>query len=638
MCGIVGFYGKQNPLSDLVQGLKDLEYRGYDSAGLALKMHTNDIRCIKAKGNVSQLEALLEVQLKQSPDLQYSKPIGIAHTRWSTHGVPDTANAHPHTDAGDDVWLVHNGTVTNYAQLKSNLIAHGVNFYGQTDSEVVAAQIAYFRKTMPMQGAILKTINLLEGTFAFLIIHRFSDSMYAVSNEQPLYMGFADGYKVFASDNTAVVRHTKKVFTFKSGQIIKLTDGNIYLMGFDGQELPFENFAKQTKLIEWDIESASKQGYDTFTHKEICEQPQTIRDTLRYFGGTFSRLDYEEGSVNLGGLIGAKELLIRMNRIILVAEGTSLNACKYAQNLFERMTGLPTDVRTACDFAFSAIPINPNTLVIGVSQSGTTLETIQAIEEAKRKGAYTFGITNVVGSKLSQLVDSGVYLHVGPEIGVASTKAFTAQCIALMQIAIYMGRQRNLTKSDGQKFIRAMEELPSQITEVLELESQIKDLAMQFCHLDALDFLGRGQNQAVAEEAGLKTTELAYIQARGLNAGSMKHGPIAVIEKGYLVIAICPLDEYFQVMSNSINQVSSRGATIIALTSDDVPHVDRADFVLRIPRTRTELYPILNMVALQLFAYWFTVYRSQIGDNSGLKYPDINVDKPRNLAKSVTVA
>jgi glutamine---fructose-6-phosphate transaminase (isomerizing) len=656
MCGIVGLYSKNDIkiLENLVEGINFLSYRGYDSSGIAIKELDGSIFCRKSKGDVSQLEASLVTEFHQSLESILStkmNKMGIAHTRWASHGKPADNNAHPHSDQDDTIYLVHNGVISNYKPLKEHLIEKNHSFYGETDSEVIVKLISEYRKTNTMQESIFKTINELEGTFALLIIHRLSNSMYAVCKNQDMYMGQTDsGYTVFASDQPVISTHTKKIIILDKnlGHVVKINEHGINHFDFDQNKISLELL--KHNILECDIEQIMLNGHPTMTHKEIFEQPLALKKTLGPDGETFYRLDEEGGNVNLGGLEHAHEKLLNIKGIVLTAEGTSYNACLFAQEVFGRFAGgaLRPEIITSSTLPKSTIDLRDK-LLIGVSQSGSTLETLLALKEGYLRGAYRLGVTNGMESTLATTdTDAGIYCHIGYEMGVASTKAFTSQCLILIMIAIYLGRQRNLSQFEAKLVIAEMKKVPSLVEQVLNQEESVKLIALSLCEVRGMYVMGNGLNYATAEEGALKIKELSYIQAEAYSGSSMKHGPLAVVDKTFPSIMIAPHDRELDDMRSAIEQIHSRGGPLIIITSEDTTEFDNLiDYdsevihkthIIKVPVVREEFYPILCSVVLQLLAYWITDYRSKLADENGnLLYLDINIDHPRNLAKVVTV-
>ena len=607
MCGIVGYTGPRQAAPLLIQGLKRLEYRGYDSAGLALIC---DGRLVveKSAGKISQLEAQIGQTLPPATT-------GIAHTRWATHGAPNTRNAHPHTDCTNTIALVHNGIIENAATLRAALVDKGHTFKSETDTEVLAHLVEEFYKGT-LAEAVAAALREVEGTYGIAVISsREPDTVVAARLGSPLLVGLGNGENYIASDPSAILQHTRSVVYLDEGEMAVITPTSYRIM--DRKEMPL---TKAVSQIEWDLATVERGGYAHFMLKEICEQPESIRNVLR------GHLLEEEGAARLGGLNLTDEELLGINRIVITACGTSWHAALVGEYLLEEIARVPVEVEYASEFRYRSPILDGHTLVIVISQSGETADTLAALREAKRRGARTLGLVNVVGSTIAREVDGGMYLHAGPEIGVASTKAFTSQIVALALLTLYLGRKRNLSILQGREIVAALERLPEQLETVLKKQPEIEALAERFVRATNVLYLGRGYNFPVALEGALKLKEISYIHAEGYPAAEMKHGPIALIDELMPVVFIAPQDAVYAKVQSNIEEVRARGGRVVAVvTEGDTAIRKLADHAIEIPKTLDMLTPVLAVVPLQLFAYHIAVRRG------------CNVDQPRNLAKSVTV-
>ena len=607
MCGIVGYVGPRQATPLLIEGLKRLEYRGYDSAGVAVVVN-GGLVVQKAAGKIATLESQLTKAI-------LSGSTGIAHTRWATHGAPTTKNAHPHTDCADMVAIVHNGIVENSSALRTMLSERGHRFVSETDTEVIAHLIEQFY-TGSLEDAVAAALRELEGAYGIAVISaREPDTIVAARQGSPLLIGIGHGENFVASDPSAVLAHTRSVIYLDEGEMAVIRPTGYQLK--DRHAVPL---TKEISQIDWDLATIERGGYQHFMLKEICEQPESVRNTLR------GRLLEEEGTARLQGLNLKDEDLARIDRIVITACGTSWHAGLVGEYMLEEMARLPVEVEYASEFRYRNPIVNERTLVIVISQSGETADTLAAIREAKRRGARTLGIVNVVGSKIAREVDGGIYLHAGPEIGVASTKAFTSQIAALAMFTLRLGRLRALSILQGREIVRALRKLPEQIEQVLAKREQIEQLAERYVRATNVLYLGRGYNFPVALEGALKLKEISYIHAEGYPAAEMKHGPIALIDELMPVIFIAPKDGVHGKIVSNIEEVRARGGRVIAVvTEGDTTITPLVDHVIAVPETMDMLTPILASVPLQLLAYYVAVRRG------------CNVDQPRNLAKSVTV-
>jgi glucosamine--fructose-6-phosphate aminotransferase (isomerizing) len=613
MCGIVGYIGTKSARNVLLEGLKRLEYRGYDSAGICV-FHDGRLHVTKCPGRIADLEKLMA---QQDPSM-FAGTIGIAHTRWATHGEPNQVNAHPHNDDHDRISLVHNGIIENYATLKQFLITRGHVFRSETDTEVLAMLIGEFYGdgAQTLEQAVRAALGEVTGTYGIAVMAQDEPDQIVVARKgSPLIIGVGNGEYVIASDASAIIEHTANV--------IYLSDGEMAVISRDGMRtITLDNIPvlKETQQIEWSLEQIAKGGYEHFMLKEIYEQPEAIRTTLR------GRLDLREMRVLLGGLAGCAREMAKIRRLILTACGTAWHACLVGEYLFEDLARVPAEVEYASEFRYRNPMIEDGTAVIAISQSGETADTLAAMREAKEKGALVLGIVNVVGSTIARESDAGVFLHAGPEIGVASTKAFTCQLVVETLIALMLGRRRFMSQSTMEHYIRALAQMPDKVEQVLEQADAIRRVVDEYVGFDNWLFLGRGFNYPVALEGALKLKEISYIHAEGLPAAEMKHGPIALIHEGMPVVFIAPRCATYDKIIGNIQEVRARRGRVIAVATQGDQDIRRhADHVIYVPDCPEPLAPILTVIPLQLVAYYAALARG------------CNVDKPRNLAKSVTV-
>lgn len=609
MCGIIGYIGDKKVSGILVNGLKRMEYRGYDSAGVSI-LQDNKIHTLKKKGKVAELEKLVDHSLYQSS-------YGIAHTRWATHGYPNDVNAHPHSDFSGNISIVHNGIIENYSVLKTKLINDGYSFKSDTDTEVLAVFIgSIYERVKDLETAVRLALREVDGTFGVLVMSVFEPNlMIAARRGSPLLLGVGNGEYLAASDAAAVIQYTKQVIYLNDNEICAITRD-----GYSIKTIENESTEPIIEKIEFDLEHIEKGGFDHFMLKEIFEQPDTIFDAFR------GRLLVEEGNVKLGGLRAVDEKLRKAERIIITACGTSWHSGLVGEYLIETIAGIPVEVEYASEFRYRNPIILKNDVVFAISQSGETADTLAAVKEAKQKGATVLGIVNVVGSSIARETDSGVYIHAGPEIGVASTKAFTSQLTVFSLIALMLGRMRNMSKFEGQKFAEELTRIPDKIRQILDLKSQIQEIALQYSTVRNFLYLGRGYNFPVALEGALKLKEISYIHAEGYPAAEMKHGPIALIDENMPVVIVATKDEIYDKVFSNIEEVRARKGRVIAIANIGDEKIKAvSDHVIYIPETISALTPLLSVVPLQLLAYYIALE---------LK---CDIDKPRNLAKSVTV-
>ena len=608
MCGIVGYIGPNDALPILVGGLKKLEYRGYDSSGVAL-IENAKIEIVRASGKISALENKLKTT-------HIGGNIGIAHTRWATHGAPTEANAHPHVSYDGKISIVHNGIIENYATLKAKLISEGVQFKSETDTEVVAHLIARFYNG-DLKTAVLKTLAKIEGTFGLAVIcSEEPGTLIGARRGSPLILGIGTNSEFFlASDVSAIINHTQKVVYLDDNDVVQIKDGAYSIVNMNSHEVQ-----RNVQDVEFDADAIAKGGFAHFMLKEIFEQPEVLRNTMR------GRLLAAEGNAKLAGLDTNIKELRNINRIIITACGTSYYAGMVGEYMIEDLAGVPVEVEYASEFRYRNPIIKPGTLVLAISQSGETADTLAALKEAQQKGATALAICNGVGSTIARTSDGGVYLHAGPEIGVASTKAFTSQVTVLAMIALLLGRQRRLSFETGADIVKAMQELPALVEQTLQLSDQIAGIAQKYAKANNFLYLGRHFNYPVAMEGALKLKEISYIHAEGYPAAEMKHGPIALIDENMPVVVIAPKDALFDKVISNVREIKARGGRVIAVTTEDCKPLDEfADHLIKVPKTIPMLMPIVTCVPLQLLAYHIAVLRGN------------DVDQPRNLAKSVTV-
>ncbi len=610
MCGIVGYVGPKEAAPILLQGLKGLEYRGYDSAGVAL-LNGSGVQVVKRSGKLSTLvEAVDEADPRGT--------CGIAHTRWATHGVPNQPNAHPHTSSDGEIALVHNGIIENAESIRMQLLEAGYVFASETDTEVVVHLIDHlWTDGMPMEDAVSAALRSIDGAYGIAVVSSRDPNKIVVARDgSPLLIGVGkNGEMLAGSDAAAVIALTR--------QVVYLDDGDYAVLepeGYRTYKLEGTEVSRSMHQVTWDVEAMEKGGYEHFMLKEIFEQPASLRDVMR------GRLLEEEGDVRLGGIENHEFDLGRIKRIVTMACGTSWHAGLVGEYMLEEHARIPVNVEYASEFRYRNPVLEEGTLALAISQSGETADTMAALQEAKQRGVQTMGIVNAVGSTIARYTDFGLYLHAGPEIGVASTKAFTSQMVALAMFTLYMGRRRHLSVVQGREFVDALSMLPEQVEQVLELNDEIKELAEAYGDARNFLYLGRGYQFPVALEGALKLKEVSYIHAEGYPAAEMKHGPIALIDDDMPVVVLAPRDPVYQKVVSNIEEMKARHARLIAVVSDDAPELKgKVDHLIRVPQTIPALLPVLTTVPLQLLAYHMAVLRGA------------DVDQPRNLAKSVTV-
>jgi len=614
MCGIVGYVGTRDAAHIIISGLHRLEYRGYDSAGIALCPEAGEqLTVIKTPGKVADLEASVTEAL--SPESTALSTLGIGHTRWATHGAPTRENAHPHTSADGAIAVVHNGIIENYAEVKRRLIQKGCSFRSETDTEVIAHLIAEFYEG-DLRSAVATALEKLEGTYGVAVISaRHPDTIVAARKGSPIVVGVCEDETIVASDISAIISHTNRVIFLDDGDLLTATGSEI-----DITSLKNVPVARETTEIDWDIGQIEKGGFDHFMLKEIHEQPQALANATR------GRLLAEDGTTKLTGMQMDPHEMARVNRIVIAACGTSLYAGMVGKNFFEDFAGIPSDVQQAAEFRYRNPIIERDTCLLVVSQSGETADTLAAMWEGKRKGASVLGICNVVGSTIARETGRGVYLHAGPEIGVASTKAFTCQVSVLAMMAIAFGRTRRLSNTAGREMVEQILKITDVARGVLDREEEIRELAEKYAQADDFFFIGRGYMYPAALEGALKLKEISYVHAEGYHAAELKHGPIALLEENVPVVALAPDTPDKAKTITNMQECRARSAPVIAIATEGDKEVDEhSDDVIRVPRCPEFLAPIPVVIAEQLFAYHVALVRG------------CPIDQPRNLAKSVTV-
>lgn len=607
MCGIVGYIGEKNAVPVLLEGLKKLEYRGYDSSGIAINTREG-LSINKKQGRIVNLENALEEGLFST--------IGIGHTRWATHGAPSEVNAHPHFNTDKTIAVIHNGIIENYMEIKKWLIEDcGIKFHSETDTEVIAHLIDQFYNG-DLVAAVEKAVKRLRGAYALGVIAKDEpDKLVAVRKDSPLVVGIGEHENFIASDVPAILKHTKKVIFLDNGEMAILSKDNVEIFNALGQKVD-----KKIETIEWNIESAEKGGYPHFTLKEIHEQPEGVKKVL-------DRRINDAGEIELEGINLKKSDLENISRIYIVACGTSYHAGLVGKYVIEQFSKLPVQVEIGSEFRYKDPLIDENTLVISVSQSGETLDTLQSLRLAKKQGARIMSIVNVVGSSIARESDDVFYTWAGPEIGVASTKAFTTQLMTFYLIALFMGRKlETIAYEEYQEIMSHLYKIPKQIETILENASNIQRIASEQFNNESVFFIGRGLDVEISYESSLKLKEISYINSYAIAAGELKHGTIALIEEGTLVVSLATQDRLYEKMLSNIKEVKAREGSILSVAKEGNGEIQEiSDYTLYIPETLDILTPLLSIVPMQLFAYYISVERGN------------DVDKPRNLAKSVTV-
>jgi len=607
MCGIVGYVGSRQAQQILLSGIKRLEYRGYDSAGIAL-LTESGLMVSKSVGKISQLETDIG-------DVHHESVHGIAHTRWATHGEPNQVNAHPHVDSDYELALVHNGIVENYRTLREYLIGQGFVFQTETDTETLVHLIRH-NYNGNLTEAVRVALTQVEGTYGIAVVSsQHPGLIVAARMGSPLVVGIGQDENFVASDVSAMLEHTNRVVYLEDGEIASITADEYHITTIQNVEI-----TPRIEKINWSLDLIEKGGFDHFMAKEIHEQPTTLRNAIR------GRLNHEEGIARLNGLNLQYDELRRIRRVILTACGTSWHSALIGKYLIEEVARIPVEVEYASEFRYRSPIIDDSTVLVAISQSGETADTRAAMQEARKHGCTVLGVVNVVGSTIARETDGGVYIHAGPEIGVASTKAFTSQVMVLSLFANLLGRMRQWSVQQGHEMIECIEKIPEQIEQILMNEDAIKKIAEAYCHSNNFLYLGRGINFPVALEGALKLKEISYIHAEGYPAAEMKHGPIALIDENMPVVVIALKDPVYDKVMSNIAEVRARNGQVIAVaTEGDTEIAERVNHVIYIPQTNRLLTPLLSVVPLQLMAYHMAVLRG------------CHVDQPRNLAKSVTV-
>jgi len=611
MCGIVGYIGSKNSVPVIIQGLKRLEYRGYDSAGVSVINPEGELLVYKKAGKVSNMEESLDLD-------KYSGKIGIGHTRWATHGEPNDINAHPHLDFDGNIVIVHNGIIENYKAIKKRLSMEGFEFQTDTDTEILADLINFnYRRTKDFVTAVRLSLVEVEGTYGLACLCKSEpDKLVVARKGSPLLIGVGDGETIVSSDAAAVISYTKHVIYLEDGEMAVMTKNGYQLKTIEDKEI-----LRDTEVLDLLLDEIEKGGYDHFMLKEICEQPDTIQNTYR------GRINTDTGVAKLGGLDNVMDKIVNAERFIITACGTAWHAGLVGEYLIERYCRVPVEVEYASEFRYRNPIISPKDVVIAISQSGETLDTLAALREAKKFGATTIGVVNVIGSTIAREVDAGTYIHAGPEIGVASTKAFTSQIMSLALITMMLAKIKNTVPDETLiELSKELMTIPSKISKMVEMKEVYKHVAESFKDSKNFLYLGRGVNFPVALEGALKLKEISYIHAEGYPAAEMKHGPIALIDEDMPVVFVAPHDGTYDKIISNIEEVKARKGRIIAIAYDDDENIKNyADFILPVPKTSPLFAPILNIIPLQFLSYYIAVLR------------DCNVDQPRNLAKSVTV-
>jgi glutamine---fructose-6-phosphate transaminase (isomerizing) len=611
MCGIVGYVGSKKAAGLLIEGLKRLEYRGYDSAGLCI-YSDGALHAQKCPGRVKEVEALINVN-----ETMQSGTVGIAHTRWATHGEPNMENSHPHLSNDGKIALVHNGIIENYGAIKSILQAKGHVFHSETDTEALVHLISeYYEDCGDLARAVQAALQDITGTYGIAVMCSDEpDKLVVARKGSPLIIGVGADEYIVASDAAAIIEHTASVVYLNDNEMAVISDDGLKTMTID--DVPI---ATKIDTIEWSLEEIAKGGYEHYMLKEIFEQPDVVRTCL---GG---RLDMREMAIRLGGLVDVDRDMVKTRKIILTACGTAWHAGLVGEYLFEDLAKIPTEVEYASEFRYRNPIVDEGTMVVAISQSGETADTLAALREAKQKGAMAMGIVNAVGSTIARETDAGVYLHAGPEIGVASTKAFTCQIVVEAMMALMLGRRKYMSQSRVETYMKALQAIPDQISKVLESSDYIKEVVAKHVDSDNWLFLGRGYNYPVALEGALKLKEISYIHAEGLPAAEMKHGPIALITDEMPVVCVATRCDTYEKVVGNIEEVRARKGRVIAVATEGNTELEKyCDDIIYVPDCPVPLQPLLTVVPLQLIAYHAAVLRG------------CNVDKPRNLAKSVTV-
>jgi glucosamine--fructose-6-phosphate aminotransferase (isomerizing) len=609
MCGIVGYIGTSSALQICIEGLHALEYRGYDSAGVALVGKDKTMKVTKCKGKVKELE-------QTSTSIKKSYNLGIAHTRWATHGAPSKLNAHPHTDNGKKIAVVHNGIIENYRIIKERLEKKGIAFRTETDTEVLSQLIGFYYTDNDLGKAVRKALQHVVGTFGIAVVaHDQPDLLVGAKKGSPLVVGIGEDEYFLSSDAAAIVKYTDKVIYLQDNNMVELRGEGYTTTTFDNRRI-----THKIHTLDFSAEDLAKGGFPHFMLKEIFEQSDTIGNAMR------GRLLQEDGTARLDGLNLVLNELRRIRRIILVACGTSWHAALVGEYMLEDLAGIPVEVEYASEFRYRNPIIDAETVIFVISQSGETADTLAALQEAQRKGAMGLGICNVVGSTIARETHGGVYLHAGPEIGVASTKAFTSQLTVLSLFTLLMARMRRMSHDDGIRYAQELMRTPRMVTRILQQNDHIESIAKEYAQHNNFLYLGRSYNYPVALEGALKLKEISYIHAEGYPAAEMKHGPIALIDKDMPSVVIALKDSVYEKVLANIEEIRARGGKVIAIATQGDKTIQKyAEHVIYIPKTLPYISPLLSVIPLQLLAYHIAAIRG------------CEIDKPRNLAKSVTV-
>ncbi|WP_031514751.1 glutamine--fructose-6-phosphate transaminase (isomerizing) [Streptomyces sp. NRRL F-5123] len=603
MCGIVGYIGKRDVAPLLLEGLQRLEYRGYDSAGVVITGRSGELRTVKAKGRVRELESRIPKR--------FAGTTGIAHTRWATHGAPSDVNAHPHLDGEEKVAVVHNGIIDNASELRVRLTAEGVVFTSETDTEVLAHLIAR-SAAETLEKKVSEALRSVEGTYGIAVLHQdFPGRIVVARNGSPVVLGIGEKEMFVASDVAALVAHTRQVVTLGDGEMATLKADDFRTYTTEGSQT-----TATPTTVEWEAESYDMGGHDTYMHKEIFEQAEAVDRVLR------GRIDDRFATVHLGGLNMDARDARSVRRIKILGCGTSYHAGQIGAGLIEELARIPADAEPASEFRYRNPVVDPDTLYVAVSQSGETYDVLAAVQELKRKGARVLGVVNVVGSAIAREADGGTYVHAGPEVCVVSTKCFTNTVVAFALLALHLGRVRDLSVTDGRRIIEGLRRLPAQIEEILKTEQDIKQLAKSYADAHSMLFIGRVRGYPVAREASLKLKEVSYIHAEAYPASELKHGPLALIDPSMPTVAIVPDDDLLEKNRAALEEIKARNGRILAVAHQVQ---EKADHTIVVPKNEDELDPILMGIPLQLFAYHTALALGR------------DIDKPRNLAKSVTV-
>ena len=608
MCGIIGYIGERKAASIILEGLKRLEYRGYDSMGMVIFDNQGEAQIFKTPGKFEDLARLVKHK-------RIEGNIGLGHSRWSTHGLPNEVNAHPHFDCQKQFFLVHNGIIENYLELKKQLEREGHKFISDTDTEVLPHLIEkYFRGNL--EEAVRLAMKQVVGTYAVAVISQKDPEKIVFTRlSSPLIVGRAKDGSFIASDAPAILNHTKKVAYLRDKEIGVITKRDFKVFNSKNEVIP-----RKYHYLEWDVKQAEKGGYPHFMLKEISEEPEAIKDAMR------GRMILKKGLAKLGGLERVEDRLSKIKRLKIIGMGTAFLAGKVGEYLLEEYAKIPTLAENASEFRYKSPIIEKNEAVLVISQSGETADTLMALREAKSKGALTLGVINVVGSSIAREVDAGIYNHAGPEIGVAATKSFVSQLATLVLLTVFLGRERGMSARQGKDILIELSRTPRLIREILTQKEKIKNLAKKYSRYSNYLFLGRKYNYPIALEGALKLKEISYLHAEGYPAGEMKHGPIAMIDENFPSIVIAPKDSVYEKTISNIQEIKTRRGRIITLTTKGNREMEKvADDCIFIPKTLEPLEPILSVIPLQLFAYYMGVLHGY------------NPDQPRNLAKSVTV-